>query len=323
MSIVIYSAPATEPVSVAEVKTHCRIDASNVEPAPGAVTVALASPAVAGNVDNGLHRYAVTFVTADGETDAGIVSSGVTVADKDVNGKVALTAIPLGGSLVTSRKLYRTAAAGSTYLLLATLADNTTTIYTDNIADSSLGAGAPSTNTTADPLLTVLIKSARAAAELELHRYLVTQTLDAYFDNFPKYPNERFSEFQTRYEIRLPPIQSVTSITYIDTDGVSTVLAADQYLVDAKSEPARIAPAYGVSWPSTRVQNNAVVIRFVAGYGAASAVPACIRNWMLMRIKTLWETRDQVIVGTNGLVQIPPAFVDGLLDSERVYGAIT
>jgi hypothetical protein len=107
------------------------------------------------------------------------------VADKTVNGKVQLTGIPLGGSAVTSRKIYRTAAGGATYMLLATLADNTTTTYTDNTADSGLGAGAPAVNTTGDPLLTIFIASARQLAEQELRRYLVTQTVDLYLDGFP------------------------------------------------------------------------------------------------------------------------------------------
>lgn len=318
MTIVVYTAPTTEPLTVAEVMTHCRIDAGNEEPAPGIITAALASPAAAGNVDNGAHRYLCTFTTADGETQAGTVSAAVTVADKAVNGKVALTAIPTGGALVTSRKLYRTAAAGSTYLLLATLADNTTTTYTDNVADASLGAGAPSTNTTADPLIRLLIKSARVAAETELHRPLITQTLDAYFDAFPQYPNRLYADFSTKFPLLLPPLQSVTSITYVDTNGDPQTLPTDQYLVDAKSQPARITPAYGCSWPSTRQQSNAVTVRFVAGYGTAADVPATIKSWMLIRIATLWENRAALEVGTTGLMHIPPAFIDSLLDSERI-----
>ena len=141
----LITAPTVEPVTLAEVMAHLRLDASNQEQAPGAPTVALIVPAAAGNVDNGAHRYLVTFVTADGETEAGTPSAAVTVTDKSVNGKVTVSAIPLGGGAVTARKLYRTVAGGSTYLLLATLADNTTTTYTDNIADAGLGAGAGNT----------------------------------------------------------------------------------------------------------------------------------------------------------------------------------
>ena len=304
MTYVVYSAPASEPVSVAEVKHFCGIDEVNQEPAPGALTVALGSGA--GNVDNGVHRYVVTFVTSDGETQAGDVSSSVTVADKTVNGKVSLSAIPVGGSIVTSRKIYRTAAGGSTYLLLTTIADNTTTTYADNTADSSLGAEAPSTNTTGDQLLNVLIKSARQYAEQLLGRYLITQTVDLYLDEFPT------------QAINMRPLQSVTEITYVDTAGDTQTLSAADYIVDSTGSPARITPAYGVSWPSTRDQVNAVKVRFVAGYGSASAVPQCVRNWMLMRIKQLYDQRDMINVG-NIVTEFPQAYVDGLLDPERAW----
>lgn len=304
-SLVVYSAPATEPVTVAEVMAHARIDADNQEPAPGVLTCALAGSG-AGNVENGAHRYVVTFVTASGETQAGDISAAVTVADKTVNGKVALSAIPIGGSLVTSRKIYRTVAAGSVYLLLTTLADNTTTTYTDNTADASLGAEAPSTNTTSDPILSIVIASARKSAETLLGRYLITQTIDLYLDCFDE------------WEIRLRPLQSVSAITYVDTDGVTQTLSAANYHVDAMSEPARITPAYGQVWPTTRYQNNAVKIRFVAGYGAASAVPECIKDWMFLRIKQIYDQQGMVNVG-NIVTEFPYSFVDGLLDPEKVY----
>jgi uncharacterized phiE125 gp8 family phage protein len=305
-ALVVYSPPATEPVTISEVLQHCRIDASNQEPAPGAINVALG--AGAGNVDNGAHRYLCTFVTADGETQAGDISALASVSDKSANGKIALSNIQIGGSNVTARKIYRTAAGGSTYLFLATIADNTTTTYTDNIADASLGAQAPSTNSTADPLLRMLIASARHAAEARLKRYLVTQTVDLYLDGFPD------------WQIKLPPIQSVLAITYIDTNGSEQTIAADQYLVDAVSQPARITPAYGLSWPSARYQSNSVKVRFVAGYGPASAVPECIKNWMLLRIKQQVDQRDVINIASGSVIELPYSYVDGVLDPECVRG---
>jgi hypothetical protein len=105
---------------------------------PPSLVAALAG-AGAGNVENGAHRYAVSFVTAIGES---LPSEYVivTVADKTVDGKVALSSIPLGLTGTTARKIYRTAAAGTALKLLTTLSDNTTTTYTDNTADASLSA---------------------------------------------------------------------------------------------------------------------------------------------------------------------------------------
>lgn len=155
------------PLDLTFVKTWCRIDASNQEPSPTAITVAMATPEAAGNVNAGAHRYLATFVTADGETQAGEVSAAVTVDDAAVNGQVSLSNIPIGGALVTARNLYRTEAGGSVFLLLGTIANNTATTYTDNVADADLGAQAPTTNTTSDPLLNVMIASAIALASHE------------------------------------------------------------------------------------------------------------------------------------------------------------
>jgi uncharacterized phiE125 gp8 family phage protein len=306
-ALVQFAAPAVEPLSIAEVMAHCRLDASNQEPAPGALTCALASPAVAGSVTAGAHRYRVTFGTADGETEAGAISSAVTVADAAVNGKVALSDIPLGGALVTARKLWRTKAGGDIYYLLATLADNTATTYTDNIADAALGAGAPSTNSTSDPLLSGLIKAARVSAETLTRRALITQTWDLYLDQFPC----------GAIHIPKPTLQSVSAITYLDNDGVEQTLAADQYLVDAKAEPGRILPAYGLTWPVARRQANAIKVRFVAGYGAAAAVPDGIKQWMKLRISHHVDFRAPVNVGSS-VAEFPRSFIDGLLDDYAV-----
>lgn len=309
-AIEIFAAAATEPLTVAEAMIGARIDSSNIEPAPGVITAALPGTPVAGALSAGVYRYVGVFRNADGHTQAGTISASVTVAVPGTNGKISLTALPVGGSLMTYLDIYRTVADGTTYLFVVALANGTAT-YTDNIADSALGAAAPSTNTTSDPLLNVLIASARATAEQYLHRLLVAQTLDAYFDEFPN---------KAPYEFVLPPLATVTSITYVDTDGATQTLDASVYSVDAKSKPARISRAYDQSWPDTRVQNNAVTIRFVAGYGAAAAVPQCIKQWMMVRIATAWENRHALVIGTSGMVELPPAFVDGLLDSERVYG---
>lgn len=310
MPLTLVTAPTTEPLTLAEIKTHLRLDDTTGEPAPTAPTVALASPAVAGNVENGAHRYRVTFVTADGETEGGTISSAVTVVDKTVNGKVELTAIPVGGSAVTARKLYRTTAGGSSYLLLATLADNTTVIYTDNIADASLGAGVPTTNTTEDAYLISLRQSAREYVEGRCRRKLITQTWDDKREAFPSGGEP--------IELPFAPIASITSITYVDGDGTSQTWSASDYQTELPSGPCampgRILPAYGESYPSTRQQFNAVIVRFVAGYGAAaSSVPASLKAAMKLLIAHWYEQREAVAVGV-GIGAVPVDLtVDALL----------
>jgi len=309
MALSLVTAPTVEPLTLAEVRTHLHLDGQNAEPAPTAATVALV--VAAGNVTAGAHRYLVTFVTADGETEAGAVSAAVTTI-LATHGQVAVSAIPIGGSGVTQRKLYRTAAGGSTYLLLTTLTNNTATTYTDNIADGSLGAQAPTTNTTADPELVSWISTARQYAETFTHRSLITQTWDLKLDGFPS------------GDIWLPraPLVSVTSVSYTDTAGAPQTWAATNYSVDAlvgpECGPGRVIPNYGVYYPSTYGAPNCVTVRFVAGYGAAAAVPAGIKSAMKLLIGHWHTNREAVTVA--GMTEVPLA-VNALLWPYKAFHA--
>ena len=81
----------------------------------------------------------------DSETVLGLPSSGVITLSND---SVNLTAIPKysGSFSCTARKIYRVKVSDSgdqytkPYYLLATISDNTTTTYTDTVADTALGA---------------------------------------------------------------------------------------------------------------------------------------------------------------------------------------
>jgi len=123
---------------------------------------ALESPAVAGLVESGVHKYAIIFYNAAGVGLPSRVIS-VTVADAAVNGKVRLV-LPLGPSGITGRKIYRTAAAGTQLKLLATVADNTTITYLDNTADASLGANIATADASGTTILSAPIALSDAYA---------------------------------------------------------------------------------------------------------------------------------------------------------------
>lgn len=164
------------------------------------------------------------------------------------------------------------------------------------------------TTTADDTLVDALIVAARRQIEQLTRRVLVTQTWDLTLDAFPD-GNEQI-------EVPLPPLQSVTSISYTDTDGVGqTVLVAD-YVVDAKSEPGRIVPAFGKTWPSTRDIVNAVAVRFVAGFGLAVAVPESLKTAVKALVAALYEHRETVMDAT---VQ-PVSVVEQLVTPYRVFG---
>jgi uncharacterized phiE125 gp8 family phage protein len=158
-----------------------------------------------------------------------------------------------------------------------------------------------------------------------LGRALVAQTWDLVFDAFPIPqasccgPVTPSGMPSAAIEMPWPPLQSVTSVKYIDTAGVETTLAATEYMVDTISDPGWLIPIS--AWPATKNVANAVMIRFVAGYGPTAAdVPAPVRHALLLLIGHWYENREQVIAQYEGnATTLPLPFgVDALLSSFRV-----
>lgn len=161
------------------------------------------------------------------------------------------------------------------------------------------------TQSSEDTLITALIVAARQGAEHMTGRALMPQTWELALD-----------EFEAEISIPMPPLASITSVKYVDTAGVLQTMAESAYQLDTHSTPARLLPAYGTCWPSTRDQANAVLIRYEAGYANAGAVPQEIKQWMLLRIGMLYENRESVVAG-SALSEVP--YVDCLLDPYRIW----
>lgn len=145
-------------------------------------------------------------------------------------------------------------------------------------------------NVSQDALITALIEAATTHLEGRhgiLGRALVTQTWDTRIDRFPW-------QARGRLELPLPPLQTVTWIKYIDDVGAEQTLATDQYAVDPQHLIGCVRPAYGKQWPTTLCDEGAVRIRFVAGYGAASAVPRPIKQAILLLVGHWWVHREAV-----------------------------
>lgn len=104
--------------------------------------------------------------------------------------------------------------------------------------------------------------------------------------------------------IPYPPLTSVSSITYVDTAGATQTWSSAQYQVDTVSEPARVILHPDYSWPSTQAGIlNAVTITYVCGYGAASAVPFCIKDAILQGVAYKYEHRGDDEVRNNETIE--------------------
>lgn len=158
-----------------------------------------------------------------------------------------------------------------------------------------------------DDLIEGYLYSARDWAETFTRRALITQVWDL---KLPDFGGDSM-------ELPMPPLQSVSSISYVDTAGDSQTLSSAYYTVRTPTGPhaphGRITLNYGYTYPSTQGVPEAVTIRFTAGYGDDEAdVPATIRTAIKQYVAELYKEREQSIVG-QGPVQKAPATLERLL----------
>lgn len=158
-----------------------------------------------------------------------------------------------------------------------------------------------------DTFLDSLVAAARQDFERITGRVLLTQTWDLYLDRFPLGSDPIL--------LPKPPLISVTSVVYTDTAGASQTMTASDYLVSTGREPAKIALAFGASWPVARAQQDAVRVRFQCGYGAASAVPAMIKAGLLLLVGHWFTKREATVEGT--IVNERPLAVQRIWDAFR------
>lgn len=170
-------------------------------------------------------------------------------------------------------------------------------------------------------VLQLLIAAMREDAENLTHRAFVSRQLRLNLEAWPS-----CHTYGSRIELPYAPLISVDSFKYINTEGVLTTLATDQYSVHDEAEPAFVIPAYQVTWPTIRQVPNAIQITFTAGYAVGSPpdeaaaqenVPRVLKLWMETKLATLFENREQIISGAT-VAKVPRDFTDGLLDSITV-----
>lgn len=184
-----------------------------------------------------------------------------------------------------------------------------------------------SDNTADDTLIAMLIGAARRYAESYTGRSFITQGWRLVIDAFPG-PGFMGVPWGSPYS--LPPqaiqlergiVQAVSSITYMDMNGAWQTMDPANYVAELSGCPARITPVFGQIWPPTRPQIGSVKVDYTAGYGAGGTnVPEGIRQWILMRVGTLYEQREEIAILQKGKVEQLP-YVDQLLDPYNVVMA--
>lgn len=160
-----------------------------------------------------------------------------------------------------------------------------------------------------DSLLTGLIVSARQWCETYTDRVFISQTFDLVMDGFPfggGYFNRNVRACPSlgnwlpthsgSIELPRPPVQSIVSITYLDSAGLGHTLSPSIYRVLGGSEsPTLLTTQANQIFPVTFPQIGAATVRFTAGYGdTAASVPQGIKDAIKLLVASWYNDLTMV-----------------------------
>tara|TARA_R110002074_G_C12426503_1_gene656426 strand:- start:621 stop:1184 length:564 start_codon:yes stop_codon:yes gene_type:complete len=135
-----------------------------------------------------------------------------------------------------------------------------------------------------DMLLGAFLTAARVTLEAQTRRAFVTQSWRLILDAWP----------EPAVTLPLAPVSAITSVTMND-EGAPRVVSPALYDIALEGDAPRLAAKGGWPAPSRRV--GGIHIDFTAGYGEASAVPAPLRQAILLLAAHWFEHREPVSLG--------------------------
>lgn len=138
-----------------------------------------------------------------------------------------------------------------------------------------------------DTYIDSLIKAAVKSVEQYTNRVLITQTIEGWADSVPD---------ANDFNLIPAPVQSVTEIKSYSTADVASVFASTNYRVDTVG--ARVHLNWGKTWPTGTRSYDAFYVKWVAGYGLASAVPDGFKHAIRLLVSHWYENREPVLIGS-------------------------
>ena len=164
-------------------------------------------------------------------------------------------------------------------------------------------------SSTEDAYIDTLIAAARTHVEKQTSRALITQTWDLWWDVLP---------VMSAVTLPKPPLQSVSYVKYYDEADAESVFGSINYFVDTTGNSSgRLGLNVGSTWPTAATRLfNAYQIRFVAGYGNASSVPAPLRHAIKLLVQHWFENREPVNIGN--ITSDIPIMIDHLIWPYRI-----
>jgi len=184
-----------------------------------------------------------------------------------------------------------------------------------------------------DSRIAAIVSAARELFEVHTGRAIALATFRQSHDRFPLLPNSQYSPgnpnavtpvLQNVWPLdpspwaikllRSPLVAGSVTIQYYDVNGTLQTMDPTAYVVDADSEPPRLAPASGAFWPSVQMRPGAVQVTYTAGYASAAAVPPTALLGIKMLLGAFYDNPNAVGAKLEEL----PMGIQALIAANRV-----
>ncbi len=122
--------------------------------------------------------------------------------------------------------------------------------------------------------------------------------------------------YNLRIELPRPPVRlnssaasATVTISYVDTGGTTQTLTwaesgTQDFRLDKDHTPGLVYPLYLETWPSARLDDKAVQITYLAGYGSVASVPVAAKHAIKLLVGHWYTHREPVVVG-QGANDVP------------------
>jgi uncharacterized phiE125 gp8 family phage protein len=132
-------------------------------------------------------------------------------------------------------------------------------------------------------LITSLITTARVHVEKTINQPVLSQAWRLKLDCFP---------CDDVIALGMPGVSTVDSFMYVDPTGANVNFSS--FTLDSDAFPSRVVRSYGIAWPATREQRNAITVSFTCA-GLATDELETIKAAMKLLIANWYENREALV----------------------------